>query len=543
LTKKEEEEMSDVSIQKSSSGVFARTSSGLVRTVSTFDTFYYCMNSLNPLIGILAAAVIVFYPGASYALSTILTVIGAIFLGITYALFSAVYPRSGAEYVPLSRVLHPLIGFVGSFSNAVWQAFYFGVAPSYAAAFAWAPLFTVLGLQFNSEAMVNLGFWFDSPVGWFVVGTIFLLGSAVILYRGAGLFFRAQRYLFTFALVGLAVLLLVLGLGSAGVFDFQASFDAYSGTGAFDALVAGAAEEAGGLEPAFNMKETLFFMVWPAFALVLAVWSTAFSGEIKNVTRGQLIAIPAAQIVGGLIMIGIGVLSRYSFGQQGLLAFGWAGLANPDLLPVAIYPWVTTLAVIMSGSPIITVVILGGILAYWLVNVPAIGLYSTRVVMAWGIDGLAPDWLGRVSERYHTPRNAIIVVTILGLIFLTIFAFTDWFSVLAAQVAFAIVLGLTAFAGAIFPFTKRDVYEASPAKYEILGIPAITITGVLALITMIWIGYRTAVDPVFGANSPAAIVAMIGTFVVATIWYFVARAVQNRRGVELDARFEEIPIE
>jgi low affinity Fe/Cu permease len=135
------------------------------------------------------------------------------------------------------------------------------------------------------------------------------------------------------------------------------------------------------------------------------------------------------------------------------------------------------------------------------------------------------------------------VATVLALIFLALFSFTDWFTVLAAQVAFSIVLGLMALAAAIFPFTKRDVYEASPAKYEILGIPAITITGVLALITMIWVGYRTAVDPVFGANSAAAIAVMVGTFVIAIIWYFVARAVQNRRGVDLDARFDEIPIE
>jgi amino acid transporter len=535
--------MSDVQIQKASSGVFARTSSGLVRTVSTFDTFYYCLNMLNPAIGILAAAALVFYPGAGYTLSFIITLVGAIFLGITYALFSAVYPRSGAEYVPLSRVLHPLVGFVGSFSNAVWQIFYFGVAPSYAAAFAWAPLFTVLGLQLNSEPLINLGFWFDSPTGWFVVGTVIILLSAIVLYRGAGLFFKVQRYLFTFAIFGFVVLLLVLALGAAGVFNFQATFDSYAGSGAYESLVAAAAADGAEVNPASDMSQTMAFMVWPAFAILLAVWSTAFSGEIKNVTRGQLIAIPSAQIVGALIMIGIGVLGRMAIGEAGLLAFSWAGLANPDLLPLPIYPWVSTLAVIMAGSPIVAVVILGSILAYFFVNIAALGLYSTRVMLAWGIDGLAPDWLGRVSERFHTPRNAILVATLLALVFLALFSFTDWFSVLAAQVAFSIVLGLMAFAAAIFPFTKRDVYEASPAKYEILGIPAITITGVLALITMIWVGYRTAVDPVFGANSVAAITVMVGTFVVAIIWYFVARAVQNRRGVDLDSRFEEIPIE
>ena len=32
-------------------------------------------------------------------------------------------------------------------------------------------------------------------------------------------------------------------------------------------------------------------------------------------------------------------------------------------------------------------------------------------------------------------------------------------------------------------------------------------------------------------------------FVVGAIWYFVARAVRRRQGVDMEARFEEIPIE
>ena len=36
-------------------------------------------------------------------------------LGVVYALFASVYPRSGGEYVFLSRVVHPAVGFVVSF--------------------------------------------------------------------------------------------------------------------------------------------------------------------------------------------------------------------------------------------------------------------------------------------------------------------------------------------------------------------------------------------------------------------------------------------
>jgi hypothetical protein len=35
----------------------------------------------------------------------------------------------------------------------------------------------------------------------------------------------------------------------------------------------------------------------------------------------------------------------------------------------------------------------------------------------------------------------------------------------------------------------------------------------------------------------------IGVFVVGAIWYFVARAVRRGQGVDMDARFDEIPIE
>ena len=36
---------------------------------------------------------------------------------------------------------------------------------------------------------------------------------------------------------------------------------------------------------------------------------------------------------------------------------------------------------------------------------------------------------------------------------------------------------------------------------------------------------------------------MIGIFVLGAIWYFVARYIRQRQGVNVAARFQEIPIE
>jgi amino acid transporter len=535
--------MSEVSGEKGLSGVFARKSSGLVRTVSTFDTFYYCLVMIALPIGFLNLAALVFYPGASFTFGTTLALVGSVFIGLTYALFSAIYPRSGAEYVPLSRATHPLVGFVGSFSNVFWLTFYTGISAAFAATFGWAPLFTVLGLQLGNESMINLGFWFDSPVGWFVVGTVLIAVISLILYRGMALYFKIQRWLYTAALAGFVILLIVLALGAAGVLDFQATFNQYAGDGAYEQLVATAAAEGADLNPAPNSGMSLAFVIWPAFALLFAVWSTSFSGEVKNVTRGQLIAIPAAQILGGVLIILLGVLGLAAIGKEGLLAFGWVGLLSPENLPLPIYPWISTLASIMANNILLTIIIQVSALLLMMLTLAVDAIYATRGMLAWAIDGMAPSWLGEVSERYHTPKNAILVTAILALVFLALYSFTGALTVIAAQVPMGIVLALMAIAAAIFPFTKKDVYEASPARFQVAGIPLMTITGVLGTVVMVWVVYNTFIDPVFGANAPASLILMAMAFGGGVIWYFVVRSVRSKQGVDLDARFEEIPIE
>lgn len=60
---------------------------------------------------------------------------------------------------------------------------------------------------------------------------------------------------------------------------------------------------------------------------------------------------------------------------------------------------------------------------------------------------------------------------------------------------------------------------------------------------MAYMVYRGAIDPDFGANQPGSLILMIAVFVIALIWYFVVRAIRRKQGVDMDARFKEIPIE
>ena len=119
----------------SSPGTFARASSGLVRSVGTIDAMWYGLNAIT--IAYIGFTLIdwVAYPGASFEWSVLITTLGSIGVGIVYALLAATYPRSGGEYVFLSRIVRPELGFVVSFMQAFFYTFYFGLNGAFFAIF------------------------------------------------------------------------------------------------------------------------------------------------------------------------------------------------------------------------------------------------------------------------------------------------------------------------------------------------------------------------------------------------------------------------
>jgi len=534
--------MSSISTGKVAGGVFARTSSGLVRTVSTFDTFFYCLVQLAIPYVMFNVAYWVFYPGANMELAAIIALVAALGEGITYALFSSVYPRSGGEYVPLSRTTHPLLGFVASFGQTFWQIYYFGVNGAFAASIGVAPLFSVLGLQLQSTALTDIGKFFASPVGWFVFGIVMIAFFSGQLYQGMRTYFRVQKWAFSIALVCYGVFILVLILGSVGVFNFEASFNKYVGPDAFTTLLKDARDAGVDLAPAFDLRTTLYFAIWPAFSFLFAVLSVAFSGEIKNVERGQLIGIAGAQLVGGVLVILTSLFARLAISSQGLLAAGYVSAVEPDKFPLP-YAWLTLLTSVMADNVVLTVIINATAVILITYVAASTAIYATRGLLAWGIDGMGPSLLGQVSERHRSPTYAILVTAVLGTIILAIYSFTDWVRVLSGLAPMGIVFMITTFVGMIFPFTHRKAYQSSPAKIEVAGIPLMTITGLIGGGVTAFLVYRAIVDVNYGANAPVSMAMMIGVFAIGVIWYFVARAVRKGQGVNMDARFEEIPIE
>jgi amino acid transporter len=522
-------------VQAGPAGLFARRSSGLVREVGALDTLLYGVAAIVVPYTVFVIPALINYPGASMELAVIITVAGAIPAGFTYALFAAAYPRSGGEYVFLSRVIHPVFGFTMSVSQAFWQAFYVGINGAFWALFGLSPLFAILAVQAESQALADISTFFTKDYGIFLTGGAAVVFFTTMLIRGAKVFFRVQRWALFVAFASLALMIFVLFLGTVGALDFEQKLNDLAGSGSYQEAMSGADVD---LDPAFSLNQTLLYMIWPAFSLAFSVLAVSFGGEIRNIKRSTAIGIPGAMIISGLAMLALVGFTAGTVGLDFLLATSASGT-----LPVEAPAFMNVFASIAADNVILTVLMNLWILILMPYAVGVALLYSSRCVLAWSIDGIMPKQLSDVSPRSHAPVKATLVVATVGVILLTLYAFTDLFAILSGLLGIVIVFLAVNLAGILFPFLRPDVYRNSPARITVAGVPLIVITGVLGSIFLGFVGIRAAIDDSFGANTPTSIRMTVIVLVVAVVWFYVARAIGKRRGEDIDRRFEEIPID
>jgi amino acid transporter len=519
------------------SGTFTRASSGLVRQVGTSDVFFFGWQTI-------ALSYIVFtilawgaYPGASMELASFLAMIGGVAIGACYALLATVYPRSGAEYVFLSRSLHPAVGFALSFSFSFWQMFYIGINGAFLSLFAISPVLAGIAVQAESPGLLDVANWFNGKWGIFLCGSAMVLVMGYLHYRGAGVYFRWQRWASYLSIASLAVTLLVLALAATGVLDFQANFDELAGAGAYDSVLSDARTE--GIVPAasFSLGETWKFMLWPAFSLWFAITAVSFSGEVKNVQRGQLLGIVGSVVVMGASFIALMALYRGAFGSDFLLSASALGV------PLDAPPFVPFFTAIAGGNLLLTIA-----MSLWVVTIAIwVGgtafLYPSRTLLAWSIDGLAPAKLSEVNDRYHSPHWALLVCVIVAEVTLALFAFTTLLGLVSGFLGLALNFLVVCAWAIVFPYVRRETFESSPIAWRWGGVPVLTILGVVATVFIVPMLFRLVVDTTFSLNLAFVIWGAVFAIAAGFVWYFGWRSFQRSRGVDVERRTAEIPIE
>jgi amino acid transporter len=524
--------MSEKTAMPAPSGVFTRASSGLVRQVKAQDVMYYGWQqiALSYLVFIVLAWSA--YPGASMEWGTVIATAGGLALGTCYALLSAVYPRSGGEYVFISRIIHPAVGFTASFSFTFWQIFYYGINGAFLAIYALSPFCGVLGVQMNSPGLLDASSWFSGGWGIFITGSIMVVFFACLQSTGLARYFRWQRWASYAAAVSLVATIVVLALAATGVLDFKSNFDHFAGSDAYQQIIKGTTVAS------TSFTETVKFMIWPAFSIWFAVASVSFSGEVKDVRRGQLLGINGAMVSMGAAMLVLVYLYRAAFGSAFLLSSStsshytlaaapfvnvFTGIAgNNVLLTILTFIWVLVIAFFVGGTCLV---------------------YMSRAMLAWSIDGVAPERVGTVSERFHSPYVAIIFCAVLAEVWLGLFAFTSLLGPISGFIGFTLSFVLVSLTAILFPFIKREAFENSPIAWRIGRIPVITLIGIVSLI-FVGVGTeRILVDHAYTPNLAFADYGALAVIVAGVIVFYGMRYYRTRQGVNIDQRYREIPIE
>ena len=168
------------------------------------------------------------------------------------------------------------------------------------------------------------------------------------------------------------------------------------------------------------------------------------------------------------------------------------------------------------------------------------------MIFAAAFDRILPERMADVSEHRHVPVWALILMLVPSLVVGALYAYTDNFAtyILDAVLVIAITFFGTAIAATILPFRKRHLYENSPiARYKLLGIPLISITG---FITAAFLGFnlwKWFQDDLYAVNNRDSLVFMGIMYGLAIPIYLVARVYRRRQGIDLRAVHEEIPVE
>lgn len=538
--------------------LFQRQATGLVREAGTWSTLIYNINFVS--IGLMMLFVLqlepAFYPGGDMLASYLLALAIVLPTSLVFAMFSAAMPRSGGDYVYVSRILGPRLGMMSSFINTVWWFIYGGVPSAFFARYGLGPLCRNVGILSGNKALIDLGAWFVTPEGTIITGVILLAFLVAVFSLGLNVYFRLQNALFVVAMLGLVVIGAVLLAGSQA--QFSANLDTIVGKpGTYQAVIDSA--RAGGFtEAPFDWYWSLIPITWIYLELVFNQSSAYIGGEIKRASRVQLWSMPIAAIVSVGIALVITALFQSAIGTTFLGAISWdAGTT----LGLSSAPTFSELAGYMANSTIVALLVGVGFVFWSYTWLPGQILNASRNLLAYGIDGVLPARFGSVSERYHTPIFSLVVVGVGSAIALVVYATNSDFATLVGIVAFIVSFLIVSLAAIAFPYRKRDAWEASPVAWRVGGAPVISIVGFVSFVALLVAGWCYLNDPLSGVHvldgftpilfgddgaptkDTVRLVITAGTVVSGLVVYEVSRWWRARSGFRLEAAYEEIPVE
>jgi amino acid transporter len=540
------------------SNLFVRKATGLVRSWSVFDAFIYAFFSINLItLGLYSFSQMYYFEGGMIN-ALIISAIFIFFEVIVYAGLIAVMPRSGGDYVWQSRILGGAVGFILAVTG--WWFILWLWVPLYGDMFRHIVLVPLLGILGAKDTAL----WFaGTQNGAFIASLITLVIVSVFIALGMKTYARIQKFSFYGGVLGLFLVIVLLLTGSNAAFKagLESNATAMFGApaGVYDTTAA-LGSEAGAITPLSGGALLAVFLVLPymVFFNLWPNWGATLYGEVRGATDfkrniiGMGWALGVTTLLGIVLLYAIGRTIGWDFYVQAGAAwwnYAWGYTETAPALPV--WPYPALFAAFLTSNRIVQFIVVALMSLWWFGWSGTVFLSSTRVIFAAAFDRLLPEKVAEVNERTGTPVNALLLMVVPSILVAYLFSYNianfQTLTLCSTLVIAVTYLGTT-ISAIVLPYTKPDLYKASPiAKYNVFGIPLITVSGVIFGGFLVFLLYQWIFDPNalygIGISNTSSVIYMLSMYVLAAVIYFGFKSYRKRGGIDMDKVQSEIPVE
>jgi len=529
--------------------MFVRNATGLVREVKPWQAMAINFITGAPpfVIGIAVFGALSGFPGGNFLLATLLTIPLALSVVYAFGFLTSAMPRSGGDYVLVSRILHPAAGVVSSVCISLSSFLSIAFEGLGMVTLGIAPSLLIVGLITDSHTLVNWSNSVSTEKGW-----QFLLGVVAILMAGGAIaagWTWAKRFMFSllaFSMLGLAISALVALFTSNASFINHFNSFAQPITGnpdTYHSVLDTATKNGIDLNAGFSFSKTIPMIAVVAGISIYAYWSTFFAGELRqgnSLKTANRMGLASITILGSVIVLV--AIFFHSFGKDfTTAAFGGA---LPDQLGTSGAYFVLSSAQV-NGWFFAVFLCLSFIL-FWPVIMAETCLQPPRTLFAWSFDGIAPKGVTKVtSGGVPIVATGLTIVLAIAAYAWAIFVSNSFFQVIVyATLIQLITHTLIAISAIVFPYRRKELYRASVSNKTLAGIPLTVIAGVGAILTTIFLYYCYFHYPFFGLKDKSQLwIWLGGAIAFGLAWYYGARAVRRGQGVNVDRVYAEIPPE
>jgi len=526
--------------------IFVRESTGLVKNASFFDTIALNLSnmSIGALLGVfgLYGYLIPSIVGLNFTYTCIFGFVVAVPQIVIYTMMTRRFPRTGGDYIWISRTFGGFWGSSLSFMGYTLET------TAYLALIVLSAVFAIgavgfIQSNFSNSTFLGLslpGSSGGTPLPQFEVGAaIFVILILINVFKPKAGF----KLVSALTIFGIATLLIaistLLWAGHSAVINYVNSagwtVSPYVPTGYHDIAAANTSlnystiigtfqSSSNWLTPALFLLPLIF-----AFAYPWVNAAPAVASEIKGRTALKW-NIPISAVIAF-------VLLTSSFAT--LYYVGGVSFINQAFASWSISVYYTfnfwTLAMGVAGNVYLAWLIgLGWII--WNVGILAYGIIViSRYLLAQSFDRFLPAKISYVSPRFGSPMVAqvislVVTVTLVGLAAAYYGTVSALFGAIVASMIYFIFIGLTA--------TIHALKKETGSARVILGT-----AGLLNIVVFGYVASEFVANPTVWSLNTLTYGFVIFSFLFGAAIYLTSRTYYNRKGIDISLAYKELPPE